>query len=291
MHERGLAVDVTDIGGFQQAMSSAPARSRLIWFGPGDPVHFSTTGHARGGRARGFASGGRVSHSDLASGCGCRLAAAPPSRTLMAAIAAGTNPAATSAPPFGRYIDRPVADQLGQVVGFGPVRPAVNARNAVSKYRSLGLGAWVAYTNGSYRQYLTGRKRQQARAPAQRRRRRFRRPARSARRPASASAGGSKVGFAGQHALIASQLDVQDALAQGTADTGDDEVVRQARIAQTQAAIAKLAMKGMNPNLKPGQRAKLNQQYAELRGQLNGFNAAAPAHADSGARTPIRIRS
>jgi hypothetical protein len=60
MHERGLAVDVSDIPGFQRAMSSAPANARLTWFGPGDPVHFSTTGHARGGRVRRFAKGGRA---------------------------------------------------------------------------------------------------------------------------------------------------------------------------------------------------------------------------------------
>lgn len=32
--------------------------------------------------------------------------------------------------------------------------PAQNARMAVAKYRSQGLGAWEAYTNGSYQQFL-----------------------------------------------------------------------------------------------------------------------------------------
>lgn len=34
--------------------------------------------------------------------------------------------------------------------------PAQNARMAVEKYRSRGLGAWEAYTNGSYQQFLSG---------------------------------------------------------------------------------------------------------------------------------------
>lgn len=34
--------------------------------------------------------------------------------------------------------------------------PAQNARMAVQKYRSQGLGAWEAYTNGSYQQFLGG---------------------------------------------------------------------------------------------------------------------------------------
>ena len=34
--------------------------------------------------------------------------------------------------------------------------PAVNAHEAVLKYRSQGLGAWVTYTDGSYKQYLSG---------------------------------------------------------------------------------------------------------------------------------------
>jgi hypothetical protein len=32
--------------------------------------------------------------------------------------------------------------------------PLTNARMAVAKYRSQGFGAWEAYTNGAYRQYL-----------------------------------------------------------------------------------------------------------------------------------------
>jgi hypothetical protein len=34
--------------------------------------------------------------------------------------------------------------------------PAVNAKEAVLKYKSQGLGAWVTYTNGAYRAFLNG---------------------------------------------------------------------------------------------------------------------------------------
>lgn len=50
-HESGRAIDVTDHDAFNRAMLSAPANSRLKWYGPGDAVHFSIDGHARGGFA------------------------------------------------------------------------------------------------------------------------------------------------------------------------------------------------------------------------------------------------
>jgi lysozyme-like protein len=34
--------------------------------------------------------------------------------------------------------------------------PAVNAKEAVLKFRDQGLGAWVTYTSGAYKQYLNG---------------------------------------------------------------------------------------------------------------------------------------
>lgn len=52
MHERGLAIDVTDIPDFLRAMQTAPANAKLYSLVPGDPEHFSTTGHARGGFIR-----------------------------------------------------------------------------------------------------------------------------------------------------------------------------------------------------------------------------------------------
>lgn len=53
-HERGQAVDVTDPGGFGATMSIAPAGSRLYNFlGARDPVHYSVSGYATGGRIPG----------------------------------------------------------------------------------------------------------------------------------------------------------------------------------------------------------------------------------------------
>jgi hypothetical protein len=50
------------------------------------------------------------------------------------------------------------ASGLWQILGLpfpgNPFIPATNARMALSKYRSQGLGAWSAYTNGSYRQFF-----------------------------------------------------------------------------------------------------------------------------------------
>ena len=38
----------------------------------------------------------------------------------------------------------------------GILNPETNAKAAVAKYRSQGLGAWGTYTSGAYRQYLSG---------------------------------------------------------------------------------------------------------------------------------------
>jgi hypothetical protein len=72
---------------------------------------------------------------------------------LMAAIAlaeSGGNPRAHN--PSG-------ATGLWQILGNpfpgDAYDPATNARMAVAKYRSQGLRAWEAYTNGSYRRYMT----------------------------------------------------------------------------------------------------------------------------------------
>ena len=34
--------------------------------------------------------------------------------------------------------------------------PAVNAREAIAKYKTQGLGAWVTYTSGAYKKFLRG---------------------------------------------------------------------------------------------------------------------------------------
>jgi hypothetical protein len=60
--------------------------------------------------------------------------------------------------------------QINMIGSLGPARraqfglssnedlfdPATNARVAVSIYNSSGWGAWGAYTNGSYKRYMTG---------------------------------------------------------------------------------------------------------------------------------------
>lgn len=65
-HERGRAVDVTDVDAFKRAMAGAPPGSRLLWRGPSDPVHFSVSGHRRGGILSRI--GGRLGGEQLAGG-------------------------------------------------------------------------------------------------------------------------------------------------------------------------------------------------------------------------------
>lgn len=47
-HQSGDAIDVTDFETFRRIMATAPANARLKNLVPGDPVHFSVTGHAQG---------------------------------------------------------------------------------------------------------------------------------------------------------------------------------------------------------------------------------------------------
>jgi hypothetical protein len=73
---------------------------------------------------------------------------------LMAAIAmAESGGNANARNPSG-------ASGLWQILGLpfpgNPFDPMTNARMAVSKFRSQGLGAWVTYTNGAYRQFFGG---------------------------------------------------------------------------------------------------------------------------------------
>jgi hypothetical protein len=43
---------------------------------------------------------------------------------------------------------------LGQLVPGNIFDPMINARNAVKKYRSQGLGAWAVYTSGAYKRFM-----------------------------------------------------------------------------------------------------------------------------------------
>jgi hypothetical protein len=109
------------------------------------------TGGQGGGRS---SAGGQLNKQQLA-----RLwvqAGGPPSvANLMAAIAlaeSGGNPGATG--PLTSYGHR--AAGLWQIhpPQPGSYEPLTNARQAVAKYRSQGLGAWEAYTRGMHRKYM-----------------------------------------------------------------------------------------------------------------------------------------
>jgi hypothetical protein len=153
-HERGRAIDVSDIGGFQRAMASAPPGARLLWRGPSDPVHFSVSGHARGGFIRRFASGGRLSHADLAR-LWIRAGGDPkPVRCDGRHRACGVGRDSYARTRRGRATG--LWQILGQEVPGNMTDPLTNARNAVWKFRHQGLGAWEAYTNGAYKGFLTG---------------------------------------------------------------------------------------------------------------------------------------
>src|SRR5215831_7661628 len=77
---------------------------------------------------------------------------------LMAAIAmaesGGRSNAVGPMTPFGQA--KGLWQILGQLVRGNIFDPLVNARNARAKYLTQGLGAWEAYTNGSYRQFMAG---------------------------------------------------------------------------------------------------------------------------------------
>jgi hypothetical protein len=95
-------------------------------------------------------AGGKYNKSSLAA-LWVQAGGAPGVAQLMASVAlaeSGGNPAAHN---------RSGASGLWQILGVpfaGNVwDPLTNARMAVAKYRSQGLGAWEAYSNGSYRRY------------------------------------------------------------------------------------------------------------------------------------------
>lgn len=127
------------------------------------PTNPAYRGRARGLLAQaaqtiGFAEGGRYSMTELVK---LAQSAGMPNPGLMAAIAmaeSGGNPAAHG-PPDGRglwQIEWPVwASTLGHI--GNPYDPRANARMASEVLKRQGINAWVAYTNGSYKQFLTGK--------------------------------------------------------------------------------------------------------------------------------------
>lgn len=109
---------------------------------------------ASGGLVPGFAGGGTFSYGQL-EGLWDQAGGAPGAAALMAAIAeaeSGGNPSAQN--PSG-------ATGLWQILGDpfpgNAFDPLTNARMAVAKYAGgSGLGAWVTYTDGAYKQFLQG---------------------------------------------------------------------------------------------------------------------------------------
>jgi hypothetical protein len=139
--------------GFSGRWRPLPRVLGLLWRGPSDPVHFSVSGHARGGFIRRFASGGRLSHADLAR-LWIRAGGDPGRSDVMAAIAlaeSGGSPSARNASGASG-----LWQILGQEVPGNILDPLTNARNAVWKFRHQGLGAWVVYSTGAYKGFLTG---------------------------------------------------------------------------------------------------------------------------------------
>jgi len=81
-----------------------------------------------------------------------RAGGAPNMANTMAAIAlaeSGGNPKAYN--PSGAS---GLWQILGQIVPGNIFNPMVNAKNAIAKLSSQGLGAWVVYTSGAYKKYL-----------------------------------------------------------------------------------------------------------------------------------------
>jgi hypothetical protein len=75
--------------------------------------------------------------------------------STMAAIAlAESGGNASSVNPEGPEHAEGLWQIKGQLVGGNIFNPEVNAANAVAKYNSQGLGAWVTYTSGAYKKYL-----------------------------------------------------------------------------------------------------------------------------------------
>jgi TP901 family phage tail tape measure protein len=103
--------------------------------------------------AIGFAQGGVYSKNDLAA-LWSRVNPGLGNANLMAAIAL-----AESGGKSGAH-NASGASGLWQILGVpfpgNPFDAATNARMAGAKLRSQGLGAWEAYTNGSYKQFLGG---------------------------------------------------------------------------------------------------------------------------------------
>lgn len=75
---------------------------------------------------------------------------------LMAAIAMAESGGRSDAvgPPTQYGQAKGIWQILGNPFPGNPFNPQINAKMAVAKYRSQGLGAWATYTSGAYKQFL-----------------------------------------------------------------------------------------------------------------------------------------
>lgn len=109
---------------------------------------------ARGGLVPGFASGGTYTYSQL-EGLWDKAGGPRDMAAVMAAIAEAESSGNADAHNASG------ASGLWQILGLpfpgNPFDALTNARMAVSKYMSQGLGAWTTYTSGAYRQFLNGK--------------------------------------------------------------------------------------------------------------------------------------
>lgn len=114
-----------------------------------------------GNRMKMFKDGGKVGPGGL-KGLWTQAGGASKIASLMAAIAmgeSGGNPKSVNYNTNGT-VDKGLW-QINSVHGYkgNMFNPLTNARAAVKIYKKQGLGAWVAYTNGSYKKFLAAARR------------------------------------------------------------------------------------------------------------------------------------
>lgn len=121
-------------------------------------------GYARGGQLPGFASGGSMSYGQI-EGVWEKAGGPASLAAVMAAIAEAESsgqpgiiqqgqPYATTG--WGLWQITPGNSEPQYGVDQALLNPLNNARAALAKYHSQGLGAWTTFTSGAYRRFLQG---------------------------------------------------------------------------------------------------------------------------------------
>jgi hypothetical protein len=155
-HEMGAAVDVTDIAAFRKAMASAPPDSKLFWRGASDPVHFSITGHKKGGLLK-FAKGGLYSAAALAN---LASQAGFSKGTIPLAVAIALAESGGRAGAMNRNSDGSIDRGLWQINSthgsLSTFSPLANAKAAYAiSHGGHDWKPWTTFTSGAYKKYLT----------------------------------------------------------------------------------------------------------------------------------------